>query len=96
MTAFSNAATFLTAKEPTLSDALKGQVCLVYIRASLDGIELTAYSLKRKKVVCFPEGTRELDMANAVVRWLAVHPEKRKLHAATVVVTALASALPCK
>jgi hypothetical protein len=62
----------------------------------MDGIELMAVSLKRKKAVCYPEGTRELDMANAVVRWLAVHPEEKKLHAATVVVTALASAFPCK
>ncbi len=95
MTALSNAATFLTAKEPTLSDALKGQVCLVCTRAGLDGIALMAYSVKRKKAVCFPEGSRELDMAHAVVRWLAVHPEKRKPHAATVVLTALASAFPC-
>ena len=88
--------TLLIAKEPTFTDTMKSRVCLVYIQASLDGIELMALALKRRKAFCLPEGTQELDRATAIVGWLAVHPENRKLHAATVVVTALASTFPCK
>ena len=88
--------TVLIAKEPTFDDVMKSQVCLVYIQASLDGFELMALALKRRKPFCLPEGTLDLDRVNAIVRWLAVHPEEKKLHAATVVVTALASAFPCK
>src|SRR4051812_33918593 len=77
-------------------------LCPAYIRGLIDGARLQALYVAGKieghgslMQFCVPESATAQEAINAVLRFIAAHPESRREPAAATVYIALAAAWPC-
>ena len=72
---------------------LSADRCWTYVAGVSDGV-LAAYA-PGAKPYCLPGGLRPAELAGAVHRYLALHPEGRQGPATRIVVDALTTGYPC-
>jgi hypothetical protein len=69
--------------------------CLTYVTGAIDGVVMAATLVAGRNPLCLPNDATNLQLMDAVIRYLRAHPEDSDASGAAVVVAGLIGAYPC-
>ncbi|HET9428995.1 MAG TPA: Rap1a/Tai family immunity protein [Allosphingosinicella sp.] len=69
--------------------------CLTYVMGAIDGVVMAATLVAGRNPLCLPADATNLQLTDAVIRYLRAHPEDADVSGAAVVVAGLVGAYPC-
>jgi hypothetical protein len=84
-----------TTREADSSYYMMAATCRAFIQGIDDGVGLTRWALKIKRLYCTPRGATAAQIRDVVVKELRDNPAQRNLPAAALAVSALQKAFPC-
>lgn len=71
------------------------RACMGYQAGVVTGFLVLAQTLGLPQTFCIPETTSDLDIEQAIVRWIGDDPDRNAAPAAAVIVSALIATYPC-
>lgn len=69
--------------------------CLTYVMGAIDGVVMAASLVAGRNPLCLPTDATNMQLTDAVMRYLRAHPEDSDASGAAVVVAGLIGAYPC-
>jgi len=87
--------TRITARTLTALCGQDRSACLTYVLGATDAFASALVAAGRPQVFCFPRGTTNDQIAQAVVRHLRANPQEGGNNAGLVILAGLTTAFPC-
>ena len=87
--------TRITARTLTALCGQDRNACLTYVLGATDAFASALVAAGRPQVFCFPRGTTNDQIAQAVVRHLRANPQEGGNNAGLVILAGLTTAFPC-
>src|SRR5687768_3527582 len=87
--------TRITARTLTALCGQDRSACLTYVLGATDAFASALVAAGRPQVFCFPRGTTNDQIAQAVVRHLRANPQEGGNNAGLVILASLTTAFPC-
>ena len=69
--------------------------CLTYVVGAIDGVVMAATLVAGRSPLCLPSDATNLQLTDAVIRYMRAHPEDADASGAAVVAAGLIGAYPC-